>query len=80
MAATTLVSRGLMWHKDRKQWFMRVPNINPQKFADGERGSYYFFDTTQWKYVQKDNVLLKYEAVETGSTLAALSRAFLAAK
>lgn len=43
--------------------------MNPQKTQDGERGSYIFFDTNQWKYVQKDNFVVKYEAVETGTSL-----------
>lgn len=69
MASTVLASRGLTWHKDRKQWFMRVPNMHPQKIPEGERGSYIFFDTSKWKYIQKDNFLIKYEAVESGNTL-----------
>ena len=69
LASATLIQRGLTWHKDHKQWFMRVPNMSVQKSTDGERGSYIFFDTAQWKYVQKDNFLVKYEAVESATTL-----------
>jgi len=69
LAGAVLAQRGLSWHKDYRQWFVRVPNQAVQKLADGERGSYLFFDTSEWKYIQRDNFSVKYDAVESGANL-----------
>uniref|UniRef100_A0A0C9S8H0 TSA: Wollemia nobilis Ref_Wollemi_Transcript_11227_2840 transcribed RNA sequence n=1 Tax=Wollemia nobilis TaxID=56998 RepID=A0A0C9S8H0_9CONI len=64
-AASELYRRGWFYHKELRMWLMHVPHLEPLvKTNTYERGSYYFFDPTQWDIGQKDNYVLQYEMLE----------------
>ena len=63
-AAGTLYERNWRYHKELKIWITRAPNVEPsQKTAAYERGTYIYFDTTQWKKLTKE-FTLQYDQLE----------------
>lgn len=47
-------NRGWFYHKEARQWFTRIPNMEPLvKTPSYERGSYAFFDHANWETVRK---------------------------
>lgn len=64
-AAEELAARGWYWHKELKAWLQRAPDAPPpQKAERGERGSYVFFDASQWELVRKDAFVLSYSELD----------------
>ncbi|KAL9237402.1 hypothetical protein vseg_011954 [Gypsophila vaccaria] len=64
-AANELYNRGWFYHKDLRQWLMRVPNLESLvKTNLYERGSYLAFDPNSWDTSLKENFVIHYESVE----------------
>ncbi|CAM6102910.1 unnamed protein product [Calypogeia fissa] len=64
-AADELVNRGWFFHKDHHMWFTRVPNVEPLvKTNTYERGSYFYFDHSNWETLRKENFVLHYDSLE----------------
>ncbi|VAI63887.1 unnamed protein product [Triticum turgidum subsp. durum] len=74
-AANELYNRGWYYHKEARQWFTRISNMEPLvKTPTYERGSYAFFDQANWETVRKDNFVLHYELVEKRPSLPSASQ------
>ncbi|KAF7081742.1 hypothetical protein CFC21_085652 [Triticum aestivum] len=74
-AANELYNRGWYYHKEARQWFTRITNMEPLvKTPTYERGSYAFFDQGNWETVRKDNFVLHYELVEKRPSLPSVSQ------
>lgn len=52
-AATELYNRDWRYHVEEKIWLMRVPG-NYDKSGSIERGTYFYFDATNWRRVPKE--------------------------
>ena len=64
-AAQELHNRDWWYHKELKQWMMRVPSTEPSiKAAHYERGSYVFFNPEKWAKDRKDDFVLVYDQLE----------------
>lgn len=64
VAAIELHNRDWRFHKGLQLWFTRVPGSEPTlKTSTHEKGSYYFFDPTNWAKVKKDDFALAYDQI-----------------
>jgi CCR4-NOT transcription complex subunit 2 len=62
-AAVELYNRDWRFHKALQLWFIRVDSEPVAKTTGYERGTYIFFDVTNWKKVKKENFLLYYDQI-----------------
>ena len=63
-AAAELYTRNWRYHKEEKVWIIRAPGMEPVvKTNTYERGTYYFFDSQNWRKVPKE-FLLEYDKLE----------------
>nr|KAG5706885.1 hypothetical protein BaRGS_021391 [Batillaria attramentaria] len=68
-AAAELYNRDWRYHKEERVWMTRAPNMEPvHKTNTSERGTYYFFDATNWRKVAKE-FHLEYDKLEDRPTL-----------
>nr|CAD1836309.1 unnamed protein product [Ananas comosus var. bracteatus] len=74
-AASELISRGWLYHKEYQLWFTRVsePLVRTNTY---ERASYHCFDPNSWGTIRKDNVVIYFEAVEKKPTPSTLTKCF----
>jgi hypothetical protein len=64
-AAQELYNRDWRFHKEKKLWFTRAPNVEPSiKTATYEKGSYLVFDPEKWTKERKDDFILVYDQLE----------------
>jgi hypothetical protein len=56
-------NRDWRFHKALQLWFIRVDSEPVAKTTGYERGTYIFFDVTNWKKVKKENFLLYYDQI-----------------
>eukprot|EP01116_Phalansterium_solitarium_P024570 TRINITY_DN9032_c0_g1_i1.p1 TRINITY_DN9032_c0_g1~~TRINITY_DN9032_c0_g1_i1.p1 ORF type:complete len:614 (+),score=168.33 TRINITY_DN9032_c0_g1_i1:108-1949(+) len=65
-AAAELYKRDWRFHKEHKLWFARVAGTEPVlKTGTHEKGSYIYYDITQWDRIRKDNFILAYNDLES---------------
>jgi CCR4-NOT transcription complex subunit 2 len=68
-AAAELYNRDWRYHKDDRVWITRAPGMAPsEKTQSYERGTYYFFDVTNWRKVSKE-FHLDYDKLEDRPSL-----------
>lgn len=68
-AAAELYNRDWRYHKDERVWITRAHGMVPsEKTHTFERGTYYFFDVTQWRKVPKE-FHLDYDKLEDRPSL-----------
>ena len=52
-------NRDWRYHKEDRVWITRAPGMAPsEKTQSYERGTYYFFDVTNWRYAYSELLLL----------------------
>ncbi|KAF2360012.1 NOT2/NOT3/NOT5 [Trinorchestia longiramus] len=55
MAAAELYNRDWRYHKEERVWLTRAPGMPPvEKAHTYERGTYFYFDVTNWRKVPKE--------------------------
>ncbi|CAE1307430.1 CNOT2 [Acanthosepion pharaonis] len=63
-AAAELYNRDWRFHKEERVWITRAPGLEPiVKTINYERGTYYYFDATNWRKVAKE-FHLEYDKLE----------------
>lgn len=68
-AAAELYNRDWRYHKEDRVWITRAPGMPPsEKTSTYERGTYYFFDVTNWRKVPKE-FHLDYDKLEDRPSL-----------
>lgn len=68
-AAQELYNRDWRYHKDERVWITRAPGMPPaEKTTNYERGTYYYFDPTNWRRVAKE-FHLEYDRLENRPTV-----------
>merc|ERR1712150_467246 len=68
-AAAELYNRDWRYHKEDRVWITRAPGMAPsEKTQSYERGTYYFFDVTNWRKVSKE-FHLDYDKLEDRPSL-----------
>merc|ERR1719228_2661965 len=68
-AAAELHNRDWRYHKEERLWITRAPGMVPsEKTQTYERGTYYFFDVSTWRKVQKE-FHLDYDKLEDRPSL-----------
>merc|ERR1719445_2363391 len=68
-AAAESYNRDWRYHKDDRVWITRAPGMAPsEKTQSYERGTYYFFDVTNWRKVSKE-FHLDYDKLEDRPSL-----------
>lgn len=60
-AAQELQARDWTYHLELKVWFQRLPGSAQQKNAQGETGSYLYFDVRAWEKKRKLNFRMEYD-------------------
>jgi len=57
-AAQALSSHGWFYYTELQTWMKRTPNVPPVRLdQDWERGSWQFFDVSEWRLQQKDDLI-----------------------
>jgi len=62
-AAQELQARDWSYHMELKVWFQRLPGTATSKTAQGETGSFLYFDVRRWEKKRKLNFRMEYSAL-----------------